>query len=255
MCAWTTASDSMLNLLARYLFLIAALALSCGAGASPLLLDARHGEVQAWPAVKVMSDIDGSLTPEQALAAVEHYTTPNGAYATLGVHKEVVWLRIPVSVSASAEREWILGIDYAVLNRVDVYVAEDGYIKSHQIIGNLQPERNGVTRPRVPAALLHLTPGGTQEVLLRVENIGAMILPITLSEPGVFHGAALNEQMLQGVLTGLSLCLLLYGLSQWVSLREPLFGKFALLVAGTTLFSIEFFGLGNQYLWKNNVWM
>lgn len=245
----------MLNLLARHLLLIATLTLCLGAGASPLLLDARHGEVEAWPAVKIMSDADGSLTPEQALAGVEHYTTPNGAYATLGVHKEVVWLRIPISVSASAGREWILGIDYAVLNRVDVYITEDGQIKSHQVIGNLQPERAGVTRPRVPATLLHLTPGAEQLVLLRVENIGAMILPITLSQSGVFHGEALNEQMLQGVLTGLSFCLLLYGLVQWITLREPLFGKFALLVAGTTLFSIEFFGLGNQYLWKNNVWM
>jgi hypothetical protein len=39
------------------------------------------------------------------------------------------------------------------------------------------------------------------------------------------------------------------------TLREPLYGKFALLVLGTTLFSVEFFGLGNQYLWKNSAWM
>jgi signal transduction histidine kinase len=245
----------MLNFLARYLLLIAALALPAMAGAGPLLLNTQHTHVEAWPAVKVMPDADGSLTPENALAAVEHYTTPNGAYATLGVQKDVVWLRIPVSLSADAQPEWILGIDYAVLNRVDVYVADAGGITSHQIIGNLQPVREGVPRARIPAALLHLTPGADQIVLLRVQNIGAMILPITLSRPGVFHGAALTEQMLQGLLTGLSLCLLLYGLAQWLTLREPLYGKFALLVAGTTLFSIEFFGLGNQYLWKNNVWM
>jgi signal transduction histidine kinase/CheY-like chemotaxis protein len=245
----------MLNFLARYLLLIAALALPAMAGAGPLLLDAQHTHVEAWPAVKVMSDAGANLTPEQALAAAEHYTTPNGAYATLGVRKDVMWLRIPVSLSADAQREWILGIDYAVLNRVDVYVADASGIKSHQIIGNLQPVREGVPHARIPATLLHLTPGADQIVLLRVQNIGAMILPMTLSRPGVFHGTALSEQMLQGLLTGLSLCLLLYGLAQWLTLREPLYGKFALLVAGTTLFSVEFFGLGNQYLWKNNVWM
>lgn len=245
----------MLNFLARYLFLIAALALPAMAGAGPLMLDVQHSHVEAWPAVKVMSDAGANLTPEQALAAVQHYTTPKGAYATLGVQKDVVWLRIPVSLSADAQPEWILGIDYAVLNRVDVYVANASGITSHQIIGNLQPVREGLPRARIPAALLHLTPGADQIVLLRVQNIGAMILPITMSRPAVFHGAALTEQMLQGLLTGLSLCLLLYGLAQWLTLRDPLYGKFALLVAGTTLFSIEFFGLGNQYLWKNNVWM
>ncbi|NYE59994.1 signal transduction histidine kinase/CheY-like chemotaxis protein [Duganella sp. 1224] len=245
----------MLNVLARYLLLIAALTLSAFAGASPLLLNAQHSHVAAWPAVTLLTDADGSLTADQALAAADRYTKPDGAYATLGVRKEVVWLRIPVTLSTSAEKEWILAIDYAVLNRVDVYVADKGGIQSHQIIGNLQPEPQGVPRSRVPAALLHLAPGAEQVVLLRVQNVGAMILPVTLSRPGVFHGHALNEQMLQGVLTGLSLCLLLYGLAQWVTLREPLYGKFALLVAGTTLFSIEFFGMGNQYLWTDNAWM
>jgi signal transduction histidine kinase/HPt (histidine-containing phosphotransfer) domain-containing protein/ActR/RegA family two-component response regulator len=47
----------------------------------------------------------------------------------------------------------------------------------------------------------------------------------------------------------------LYSLAQWQNLREPLFGKFALMVAGLSLFSVEFFGLGNQYLWHNSVWM
>jgi signal transduction histidine kinase/CheY-like chemotaxis protein len=248
----------MLKQLARYLLLILALTMSSGAalaGSGPLLLDARSGQVEAWPAVRVMADSGGKLSPDQALAAAEHYAVPSSAYATLGVHKDVMWLRIPVSVPAENDGEWILNIDYAVLNRVDVYIAHDGRITGHQVIGNLQPVPPGAPRGRVPAALLHLTPGTEPVLLLRVENIGAMILPISLSRPAKFHGGALNEQMLQGILTGLSLCLLLYSLAQWGTLREPLYGKFALLVAGTSLFSLEFFGLGNQYLWKHSAWI
>ncbi|UUZ51702.1 hypothetical protein LP420_15205 [Massilia sp. B-10] len=57
------------------------------------------------------------------------------------------------------------------------------------------------------------------------------------------------------MLIGLSLCLLLYSLAQWINLREPLFGKYALLVGGTMMFSAEFFGIGAQYLWGGSVWM
>jgi signal transduction histidine kinase/CheY-like chemotaxis protein len=247
----------MLKNLARHLLIILTMMLASGVAAAggQLLLDGQRGQVEAWPVVRTLLDADGRLTPAQALAAQEHYAVPNSAYATLGVHKDVVWLRIPVSVPVASDGEWILSIDYAVLNRVDVYVAEQGRIASHQVIGNLQPEPPGAPRSRVPAVLLHLTPGAEQVLLLRVQNIGAMILPVALSRPAIFHGAALGEQMLQGVLTGLSLCLLLYSVAQWFTLREPLYGKFALLVAGTTLFSLEFFGLGNQYLWANNVWM
>jgi signal transduction histidine kinase/CheY-like chemotaxis protein len=248
----------MLRHLTRFLLLILALAFIPSvalAGAGPLVLHAQRDVAEAWPVVRVMADADGTLTPEAALAAAEHYAVPNSAYATLGVHKDVMWLRIPVSVPAGSYGEWILSIDYAVLNRVDVYVATGGRITQHRVTGNLQPDPNGVSRGRVPATLLHLTPGAEHVLLLRVQNVGAMILPVSLARPVNFHGAALNEQMLQGVLTGLSLCLLMYSIAQWSTLREPLYGKFALLVLGTTLFSVEFFGLGNQYLWNNSAWM
>nr|WP_315249138.1 ATP-binding protein [uncultured Duganella sp.] len=247
----------MLNQLARSLLIFALLLWSGAvlASAGPLVLNAATIHVDAWPAVKVLTDSEGKLTPEQALAATEQFSTPSSAYATLGVQKDVMWLRIPVTLSADSQKDWILGIDYAVLNRVDIYVTRDGRVSSHYLAGNLQAQPPGGSRSRVPASLLYLTPGATHVLLVRVQNNGAMILPVSLSRPAAFHSGALNEQMLQGILTGLSLCLLLYSLAQWFTLREPLYGKFALLVAGTALFSVEFFGLGNQYLWKSNAWM
>ena len=250
----------MLSPLARCRALLAAIAavltlLALPAESAPLLLDRGHNDVEAWPAVTILDDPGGKLTAQDALAAAGKFTPPRSAYATLGVHKDVVWLRIPLRLAADAPDEWVLNIDYAVLNRIDVYAGAPGQPTLRAVLGNLQPVPPGVPHPRAPAAVLQLTPGAEQVLLLRVENIGSMILPVRLSRPGVFHGRALNEQMLQGMLVGLSLCLLLYSLAQWINLREHLFGKFALLIGGTALFSVEFFGLGAQYLWTNNAWM
>jgi signal transduction histidine kinase/DNA-binding response OmpR family regulator/HPt (histidine-containing phosphotransfer) domain-containing protein len=238
----------------RLLALLALLSPGLALAAGKLLLDDRAGEVEAWPAITVLSDPGGKLSAEAALASAG-YAAPQSAYATLGVNKGVLWLRIPVSVAPDTAEEWVLNIDYAVLNRVDVYVASSGQLARRAVLGNLQPQHSDVAGGRAPAVLLQLKPGQDHTLLLRVENRGAMLLPIRLSRPGVFHEMALNEQMIQGMLIGLSLCLLLYSLAQWINLREPLFGKFALLIAGTTLFSVEFFGLGTQYLWKDNIWM
>src|SRR6185312_15740496 len=101
----------MLKRLVHLLLLIAALAL-LPANATPLLLDKQADSVDAWPAVTVMSDADGKLTPEQALAG--RYTIPNTACATLRVHKDVMWLRVPLSVSTEGDGEWVLHVDYAV---------------------------------------------------------------------------------------------------------------------------------------------
>ena len=247
----------MLPRLSRYLLIVLSLLLLLpgAASAEPLVLDAQSGHIEAWPAVTVMSETEGKLRPDEALASVERFTVPNSAYAALGVRKEALWLRIPVVVPENSSGSWVLNIDYALLNRIDVYIATGGRITQHQVSGNLEPEPRGVMRSRVPAALMHLKPGMEHVLLLRIENIGTMILPIRFSRPESFHGAALNEQMLQGMLIGLSICLLIYSVAQWINLREPLFGKFALMVAGFTLFSVEFFGIGNQYLWRHNAWM
>ncbi|HEU4845540.1 MAG TPA: response regulator [Burkholderiaceae bacterium] len=221
----------------------------------PLLLDDALGQVDAWPALTVLSDPGGKLDVEAARDAAARYAPPGSAYATLGVHRDVLWLHIPVTVARGSAGDWVLNIDYAAINRVDVYVSARGAIVHHAAIGNLLPRPAPGERGRAPAVGLKLAQGTGQELWLRVENTGSMILPIRLSTPAAFHAAALNEQMLQGLLIGLSLCLLLYSLAQWINLREPLFGKYALLTAGTTMFSVEFFGLGGQYLWGSHAWM
>jgi len=238
----------------RFLLLLVALSPGLAFAADKLLLDDRQGEVEAWPAVTILGDAAGTLDAAAALAS-QDFTAPQSAHATLGVNKGVQWLRFPVAVAPDSDGQWVLNIDYSVLNRVDVYVASEGRLARRAVLGNLQPHKNGVAGGRAPTVLLQLKPGQEHTLLLRVENRGAMILPITLYRPGAFHDAAVNEQMLQGMLIGLSLCLLLYSLAQWINLGEPLFGKFALLIAGTTMFSVEFFGLGAQYIWQDNVWM
>ena len=220
-----------------------------------LVLDDRVGRVEAWPAVTTLADPGGHLDIDAVLKQGDRFAAPRKAYATLGVHKDVLWLRIPLSVPDGSVASWIMDIDYAVLNRVEMFVTVDGHVRQHGLAGNLQPVSGAARSTRTPALMLDLAPGRRHELYLRIENTGAMILPIRFSQPTVFHHAALGEQMLQGMLAGLSLCLMLYGLAQWYNLREPLFAKFALMITGTALFSAEFFGLGSQYIWGNDRWL
>jgi len=222
---------------------------------APLVLDDRVAAIEAWPAVTTLDDPDGSLDIDAALAAGARFTAPTLAYATMGMHKGVLWLRIPVTVPEHSSGRWILDIDYAVLNRVEMFVVVDGHVRQHGLTGNLQPVGEAARSPRTPALILDLAPGQRHDLYLRVENVGTMILPVRLAQASVYHHMALGEQMLQGMLAGLALCLVLYSLAQWVNLREPLFAKFALMITGTALFSAEFAGLGSQYVWGSNAWL
>ena len=219
-----------------------------------LLLQDFNPLVQAWPSVTVLSDPDKKLSLQQVLTMQAEFKTPQSAYGTLGLRKDAVWLHIPFDVSAQSSGQWVMDIDYAVINRIDAYLVADGKIIKEAKMGNLVPRAERPVDARAHAIALVLKPGQRYDIFLRLENIGSMILPITFSKPTSFHALALREQMLQGLLTGLALCLLIYSLANWATLREVLFLKYALLVSGSLLFSLLQFGVGGQYVWPDNAW-
>lgn len=223
------------------------------AAAQPLRLADDLREIEAWHAVRILADPQASLDAGGALRALDRFGPPSGAHATLGLRKEPVWLHVSLQVDGRAR--WLLDIDYAVLNRIDVHLVRDGTVVQQARLGNLQPFAQRPVAARSHAVLLELEPGARHDLLLRVETLGAMILPIRFTRLTEFHARAQDEMLLQGMLTGLGLCLVLYTLAQWGSTREPLFLKYALLTFGSVLFSVTQFGLGGMYLWRDVPWI
>jgi signal transduction histidine kinase/DNA-binding response OmpR family regulator/HPt (histidine-containing phosphotransfer) domain-containing protein len=247
-------SPPQFPLLALLLALLLMLAAPCaGAAQGALVLDDSAGHVEAWPAASVLRDPGGQLDAESLLGAPGRFETPTGAYATLGMEKAVVWLRIPARVAPGSDGTWVLKVDFGLLNRVDLYLARDGRIERRAQAGGGQPN-HGSLGGAAPAFVLRLVPGAQYEVLLRVQTNGPKILPVSFEKPMLFYGSQLDEHLLLGVLYGLTLCLLLYSLAQWVNLREILFAKYALLIGSMTVYGLSWFGLGAHYLWGGNPW-
>ena len=222
---------------------------------TPLRLDDATPHIEAWPAVTMRSDPTLRLGLAEVRAAPERFGPPDGAYASLGLRDDAVWLRVPVVVAPDSNGQWMLDIDYAVLNRAEVWVVAGDRVVQHFVLGNAQPLSARPYASRSHAAPLSLPPGASATLYLRVQTLGGMVLPISFDKPSTFHLRAIDEQMLQGVLTGIGLFLLVYSLAQWASLREPMFLKYALLIGGSITFSVAQFGLGAHYLWRDNLWV
>lgn len=228
-------------------------AVALPAAANPLLLHDTRPPPAAWPALELVSDPSHELTLEQVRRQPRQGIGP--VAGTLGLRRDTVWLHLPLQLDAGSDGRWVLDIGYAVLNEVDVHLLLDGRAAGHWAMGNLRPREQRPLASRAFAVPLDLPPGQRAEVWIRVRSAGAMILPITLAKPADFHAAAVDEQMLQGLLTGLGLFLILGSLAQWASLREPMFWKYALLTSGSLLFCVAQFGLGSQYLWGDHRWL
>ena len=221
---------------------------------APLQLQAQQPAAGLWQALQMLPDPEQRYTAQELLQGGPAFGPMPPTQGTLGVRAEPVWLRLPLELAASAPGRWVLDIDYAPLQRIDLVLASGGRIVQQAALGSHVPFAQRPLPTRSHAVELDLQPGVAYELLLRVQTQGAMVLPLRLSPPAMHAEHALREQMLQGLLTGLALCLWIYSLAQWINQREVLFLQYTLLISGSLLFSLHFFGVGAQYLWGGLPW-
>ena len=221
---------------------------------APLQLQAQQPAAGLWQALQMLPDPEQRYTAQDLLQSGPAFGPMPPTQGTLGVRAEPVWLRIPLELAARAPCRWVLDIDYPPLQRIDLVLASGGRIVQQAALGSHVPFAQRPLPTRSHAVGLDLQPGVAYELLLRVQTQGAMVLPLRLSPPAMHAEHALREQMLQGLLTGLALCLWIYSLAQWINQREVLFLQYTLLISGSLLFSLHFFGVGAQYLWGGLPW-
>ncbi len=221
---------------------------------TPLQLQAQQPAAGLWQALQMLPDPEQRYTAQELLQGGPAFGPMPPTQGTLGVRAEPVWLRLPLELAASAPGRWVLDIDYAPLQRINLVLASGGRIVQQAALGSHVPFAQRPLPTRSHAVELDLQPGVAYELLLRVQTQGAMVLPLRLSPPAMHAEHALREQMLQGLLTGLALCLWIYSLAQWINQREVLFLQYTLLISGSLLFSLHFFGVGAQYLWGGLPW-
>ncbi|BDT59373.1 hypothetical protein MasN3_28670 [Massilia varians] len=223
------------------------------AAAGPLVLGPQTRSIDAWPAVTVLVDEGGRLDAAAALARAGGYAPPDTAHGVLKLIQEPHWVRIPLRVAPDAPHDWVVQIDFGILDQVEFYLEHGGRLRKLASSGRRLLE-DGALKGRVPAVALRLEPGADYTLLVRVFARGPRIAPISIMQPDAYQRAALGEQMLQGLLLGIALCLVAYSLGQCVALRELLYGKYAMYVGGLTLYGLVWFGLGEQFLWRGHEW-
>ena len=230
-----------------------ALAAGCAWGA-PLRIDDRE-VIDAWPHVRVLSDPQRSIDAKTALARLDQFAPPVSPHAGMGFRDDALWFHIPIVLANDAKRLWVLEFDYALLNRIDVYLVRDQKLEKLATMGSLQPFRERPLGSRTPALMLELVPGQAADILFHIDTRSSVIVPVKLLSPAAFHARANHEIMLQGILAAIGLFLLVFSLQQWLSLKDPVYGKYAAAIVCHLLFNAHLFGIGATYLWTDWPWL
>ena len=220
-----------------------------------LVLHDDQGVVEAWPAVTMLADAEGRLALPDVLRRQRDFVPPSGPAANLGVRRDVVWLRVPLSVPATETGRWLLDIDYPSLDRAEVTLVTEGKPVRTVLLGDAQPFTARPMATRSHAVALQLEPVLAHELLIRVQTTSSMIVPIALIKDDRYHAREARFQMVQGVMAGLGLCLMVYSLMQWLSQRDITFLHYALSLLAISTFFFGYHGLGMQHLWGGSDWL
>ena len=213
-----------------------------------VVLESRRSEIDVWPELSVLTEPVARWQWPAVLARLSERRPPAVPTSNFGEFPGVVWLVWDVHVEPQAAGDWLLDVGYPSLDHVDLHVLREGRLV--QVVRNGDrmrlSERPMPTRTHVmPVALS----AGRYLMLLRVETSGSMIVPVRLTTPQQRQSGEEGTQVLQGLASGVMLSLLIYSLAQGYSLRDRMFGYYAIGVGGVGLFQVTFMGIGLQHLW------
>lgn len=223
-----------------------------GVGDAPpaLRLGAQTPSVKAWPVAQVFEDPEHRLTHAQVLQRLGAFRAPDSPDQNLGQRHATVWLHVWLEVEPDAPERWVAHIDYPLLHDVELHLLDrEGRLLQRTRTGAQVPFSQRPLGLRAPAAELRLQPGERYQVLLRVRSDTALILPLRFMQWSAVAAHESREQILQGVMVGLSLFMLAYSLTRWYSLRQPMFLAYGAMIVCALAFWLAFFGIGSQYLW------
>lgn len=236
------------------LWSLLAVACPAEARAGVVELSDRGRLIEVWPAVTVLFDPGARWTLDEARMHLSERRSPQVPHSNFGERRDAVWLVWDVDLKPSGRGEWLLDVAYSALDEVDLHVLRDGHPlrAADQSAGDGRPMSVRTMPTRTHVLPLDLAPG-RYTLLLRVATTGGLITPMQLLTPGHYSQREYRVQLLQGMSSGIVLCLLFYSLAQWVSLRDRMFAYYSLSISGLGLFLFSFNGLGLQHLWGEHV--
>lgn len=228
------------------------------ASAAPIL-DLTAGQTRAPLAAVTTFAVDarGEATAAAMFADADagRFQPVPADNATFGFVDGAYWFHARVANANHVDSRWLLVLEYALLDQVDLYVRHaDGAIEHYQS-GDRHPFSQRSVSYRHPNFWLQITPGQPLDLLLRAQSKSSMQVPLTLYTPTAFTELARDAQLGMGIYYGILLALLFYNLILFVSLRDRSHFLYSLHVLGFGLVLFCLNGFAFEYFWPNSTWL
>ena len=199
-------------------------------------------------------DADAAATPAAmfARAADGDFAPMPADGPTFGFQDGAWWFHARVVNHDPDEPRWLLVQQYALSDRLDVYLRYPDGTVVHQAAGDMLPFAARAVSYRHPNFRVRLPAGQPVELLVRVQSESSMQVPLGLYTPTAFAELARDAQFGMGLYYGILIALLVYNLVLWLVLRDQGYFWYLFHVAGFGLVLFCLNGLAYEYLWPGS---
>lgn len=223
------------------------------AGPPTVVVEDGLGSVRLDGRMVLLRDSTNQLTIDEVShpdnGALFHPVPPG--ILSAGFDDATYWFKARLANRDPIPQDWILEVERAFLDYVDLYLPDErgGFLRFES--GNRRPFSSRDIAYRTFAFEVTLPPQAEQLVYLRVETRTTVRVSARLWEPTAFLEMASRYNLLAGVSLGMIAALFLLSLGQFVEHRSRLWGLFTLYQGAAGLLYFTLNGYSAQYLFPD----
>jgi len=207
------------------------------------------------PNIRYLVEEDSSINLESLVTNLNtlDWKVNKTEIPNFGFNLKPHWFWVTVKNESLLSVSWLLHVHYSLIDYVDVYhIKSDGAMQQWHTGDRLPFSSRPIDHPDF---LFPLKLGFLEEtqLLIRIENSGAMQAPMKLWDEREFFKMVQKESIPHGMFIGLFTVLILYNLFLYLSTRDPSFLYYVVFATGFFLFFMSLNGYGFQYLWTDSI--
>lgn len=199
-------------------------------------------------------DVNAELTFDEVVALYEkgEMTKNTNKILNFGFSESVFWVRASFKFSRSLnlDENWVVSLDYAPLEKVELFILEGGGTQ-HIVSGTSLPFN---ARPVLHRNLLYPIKNygeSEYELWLRVKSDSSIQIPLSLWTAEKYFEHETLGSYGWGVFFGILMALGLYNLFLFVSVKDTAYLYYVLYLVGLSGVVLFLNGQGAQYIWNH----
>ena len=222
----------------------------------PILLSPDNEYFSINESVYYFEDEKGILSFEEIAqpAFSDQFLSSSKRSLNFGYTNSTYWVKFSLLNLDPEINDWVLEIDYELLDSIDLYYKDQEGHWSRKVFGDMYPFKQREWDYRTFIIPLQLPDKETHTYYLRFKTMGTMQFPMNVSrEKNLLRMLFLSETY-YGIFFGIMILLIIYNAFVYFSLRDITYFHYIILILSTTILVAFLSGHIFQYVLGNHMW-